>query len=111
MSTAIASAVDEHDLGIAGAFQQMVNQVGVAIGIQVMLAVQTSRDAAVGGVAAYSEAYLVAAAVAAVGVLLATRVRSTMRGAAAGRDEGAAHGDALEAGGSAAADLVPIATR
>jgi EmrB/QacA subfamily drug resistance transporter len=111
MSTAIASAVDEHDLGIAGAFQQMVNQVGVAIGIQVMLAVQTSRDASVGGVAAYSEAYLVAAGVAAIGILLATRVRSTLHGVAVGRDEGAAHGDAPEAEGSAAADLVPLATR
>jgi MFS family permease len=111
MSTAIASSVDEHDLGIAGAFQQMVNQVGVAIGIQVMLAVQTSREASVGGVGAYSEAYLVAAAVALVGVALATRVRSTMSGARDERDEGAAHGDALEADGSASADLVPIATR
>ena len=68
MSTAIASSVDEHDLGIAGAFQQMVNQVGVAIGIQVMLAVQTARETSVGGVAAYSEAYMVAAFVAAIGV-------------------------------------------
>ena len=113
MSTAIANAVDEHDLGIAGAFQQMVNQVGVAIGIQVMLAVQTARDSAVGGVAAYSEAYLVAAGMAAVGVVFASRVRSTLTGAgdAAGRDEGAAHGDAPEREGSAPADLVPIPTR
>ena len=41
------------DLGVAGAFQQMVNQVGVAIGIQVMLAVQTAREASEGAVPAF----------------------------------------------------------
>lgn len=122
MSTAIAGAVDEHDLGIAGAFQQMVNQVGVAIGIQVMLAVQTARASSVGGVAAYSASFLVAAGVAALGVVLAAGVRSTLHragepdgsagaGDRAGRDEGAARGGAPGPDGPADADLLPIATR
>jgi MFS family permease len=71
MATSIANAVDDADLGIAGATQQMVSQVGVAVGIQVMLAVQTGREAAVGAVSAYGDAYLVGAALAFVGVLLA----------------------------------------
>ena len=65
MATAIANAVDEDDLGVAGATQQMVNQVGVVIGIQVMQAVQAARAPTVGAVAAYGEAYLVGAAMAA----------------------------------------------
>lgn len=71
MAVSIANAVDDADLGIAGATQQMVNQVGVAVGIQVMLAVQTGRESAVGAVNAYGDAYLVGGAMAVVGVLLA----------------------------------------
>jgi MFS family permease len=100
MAASIANAVDDNDLGIAGATQQMVNQVGVAIGIQVMLAVQTARESVVGAVDAYGDAYLVAAAVAAVGVATATFVRSSRRA------EGAPGGDALVVDDAAAAGLV-----
>jgi hypothetical protein len=64
-----------------------------------MLAVQTARAANVGGVAAYGDAFLVGAGVAAAGVVLATFVRSR-------RDEGAAGGDALDADQPAEAGLV-----
>lgn len=79
LASAIADAVDEKDLGIAGAAQQMVNQVGVAIGVQVMLAVQTARATSVGEVPAYGEAYLVGGAVALVGLCLTLFVRSSPR--------------------------------
>ena len=104
MSASIANAVDDRDLGIAGAAQQMVNQLGVAIGIQVMLAVQTARETSIGAVDAYGEAYLVGGAVAALGVVLASFVRSSRRA------EGAAGGDALDARPPAEAGLV-AATR
>jgi EmrB/QacA subfamily drug resistance transporter len=74
MATAIANAVHEDDLGVAGATQQMVNQVGVVIGIQVMQAVQAARATTVGAVPAYGEAYLVGGAMAALGVLFAVFV-------------------------------------
>jgi EmrB/QacA subfamily drug resistance transporter len=90
LAAAIANAVDEHDLGIAGATQQMVNQIGVVIGIQIMQTVQASRAGAVGEVAAYGDAYLVGGAMALIGVVLAVFVRSTAR-----RAEGAPQG-ALE---------------
>lgn len=77
MATAIANAVDEDDLGIAGATQQMVNQVGVVIGIQVMQAVQAARAGVAGAVPAYGEAYLVGGGMAVLGILLAWFVRST----------------------------------
>lgn len=79
MAAAIANSVHEDDLGIAGATQQMVNQVGVVIGIQVMQTIVAARGDAIGDVAAYGEAYLVGGVLAAAGVVLAVFVRSTAR--------------------------------
>ena len=104
MAASVANAVDDHDLGIAGATQQMVNQIGVAIGIQLMLAVQTAREEVVGAVDAYGEAYLLAAVMASIGVVFATFVRSSRR------DEGAPQGDALVPDEPAEAGLA-VATR
>lgn len=77
LAAAIANTVDEADLGIAGATQQMASQVGVAVGTQVMLAVETARTGSIGEVAAYGEAYLAGGAMAAIGVVLAFFVRRT----------------------------------
>jgi EmrB/QacA subfamily drug resistance transporter len=79
LAATIANAVEDRDLGIAGAAQQMVNQVGVAIGVQAMLAVQTARAGSVGDVGAYGDAYLFGGAVAAVGLVLSWFVRSSPR--------------------------------
>jgi MFS family permease len=87
LSASIANAVDERDLGVAGAFQQMVTQLGVVIGIQVMQTVSVVREAAVGDVRAYSEAYLVGGFVAALGLICSTFVRSSRR--AEGAPQGA----------------------
>jgi EmrB/QacA subfamily drug resistance transporter len=87
LAASIANAVDERDLGVAGAFQQMMTQLGVVIGIQVMQTVSVVREPSVGAVAAYGEAYLVGAAVAAVGLVCALFVRSSPR-----RAEGARSG-------------------
>jgi EmrB/QacA subfamily drug resistance transporter len=87
LAASVANAVDERDLGVAGAFQQMMTQLGVVIGIQVMQTVSVVRQPAVGDVAAYSEAYLVGGAVAALGVVCAFFVRSSQR-----RAEGAPQG-------------------
>jgi MFS family permease len=101
MAASIANAVDERDLGIAGAAQQMMTQVAVVAGIQILQTVQAARVDDVGSVAAYSGAYLVGAAVAAIGVITALFVRSTKDLVAAdglrrpGVDEGAAPEPAL----------------
>ena len=87
LAASIANSVDEHDLGVAGAFQQMMTQLGVVIGIQVMQTVSVVRQPSVGDVAAYGEAYLVGAAVAALGLACAMFVRSSPR-----RAEGAPQG-------------------
>jgi hypothetical protein len=83
----MANAVEERDLGVAGAFQQMMTQLGVVLGIQLMLTVSVVRADAVGEVEAYGEAYLLAAVVAALGVACALFVQSTRR--AEGAPQGA----------------------
>ena len=44
LAASIANAVDERDLGVAGASQQMMTQLGVVLGIQVMQTVQVVRE-------------------------------------------------------------------
>jgi EmrB/QacA subfamily drug resistance transporter len=87
LAASIANAVHERDLGVAGAFQQMMTQLGVVVGIQVMQTVSVVREAAVGEVGAYGEAYLVGGLVAALGLATALFVQSTPR-----RAEGAPQG-------------------
>ncbi|MEO7430221.1 MAG: MFS transporter, partial [Acidimicrobiales bacterium] len=69
LSASIANAVDESDLGVAGAFQQMMTQLGVVVGIQVMQTVSVVRVASSGQVGAYGEAYLVGGFVALLGLV------------------------------------------
>jgi MFS family permease len=78
MAAAIANSVDERDLGIAGATQQMVNQIGVVLGIQIVQTVQVARAEVDGAVASYHQAYLVGAIAAAFGVVAALFVRRTV---------------------------------
>ena len=79
LAASMVNSVEDHDIGVAGAFQQMMTQLGVVIGIQVMLTVSVVRTASVGEVAAYGEAFLVGGAMAAVGVVTACFVRSSNR--------------------------------
>ena len=73
--TVVANAVDERDLGVANAAQQMVAQIGVVTGIQVLSTIQDGSTAAV----PFEWAYGVGAAVAVVAVAAAFRVRSSPR--------------------------------
>ncbi len=79
MASSIANAVDDRDLGVIGAAQQMVSQLGAVAGIQILQTVQTSREATVGEVDAFSNAFLTAAGVALVGTMCALAVKSTPR--------------------------------
>jgi EmrB/QacA subfamily drug resistance transporter len=79
LAASIANSVDERDLGVAGAFQQMMTQLGVVIGIQVMQTVSVVRERTVGEVAAYGEAYLVGGGVALAGFVTAWFVQSARR--------------------------------
>jgi MFS family permease len=83
MASTVAHAVDESDLGVAGAAQQMISQVGVTFGIQLMQTVQQVREPVVGLEASYSWGYLVGAVLAVLCVVAAAGVR---RGASAPAD-------------------------
>lgn len=81
MSSTVAHSVDEADLGVAGAAQQMVVQVGVTFGIQLLQTVQQAREGAVGLEGSYAQAYLAAAVLAGLCVVVAAGVhRSTAPG-------------------------------
>ncbi|MEI7592351.1 MAG: MFS transporter [Actinomycetes bacterium] len=79
LAAAIANSVEEKDLGVVSAAQQMVAQIGVVAGIQILLTVQVSQEPNVGAAASYHIAYLVGAGVALVGALLALFVHNTRK--------------------------------
>jgi EmrB/QacA subfamily drug resistance transporter len=83
MAATIANAVDQADLGIAGAVQQMLTQVGVVAGIQLMQTLQVALADGRGLVESYQAAYYLGAAVCCLGVVTAAFVRPTERGGAA----------------------------
>ena len=104
MAATVANAVDEDDLGVAGATQQLVTQVGVVAGIQLMQTVQVSLRPTAGLVGSFHVAYLVGGAVAAIGIAAATFVRRSPRSeeadADADADIGRADADELGVGES-----------
>jgi hypothetical protein len=75
--------VEDTHLGIAGAVQQLITQLGIVAGIQIAQTVQAARERAAGRVASYHEAYLLAGLVAALGLVAAVFVRRTPRAARA----------------------------
>lgn len=74
---AIANTVDDEDLGVVGATQQMMTQFGVVLGIQIMQTTQAARASAVGEVDAFRDAYLVGAGAALIGLAFAFFVKSS----------------------------------
>ena len=79
VAASVGNAVADDDLGIASAASQIMTQVGIVAGIQLMVTVQASRAGAAGLVGSFSDAYLVGAGVGLLGVLCALFVRSAER--------------------------------
>jgi MFS family permease len=75
MAATVANAVDDDDLGVAGATQQLVTQVGVVAGIQLMQTVQVAGEPSLGLVESFHVSYLLGGGVAALGIVAATFVR------------------------------------
>ena len=65
LASSVTNAVDETDFGIAGAAQQMMMQIGIVFGIQIMQTVQQVRLGPAGVAGSYHEAYLAGALLAA----------------------------------------------
>ena len=75
LAATVANSVEDSQLGVAGATQLLVAQIGTTIGMNLLEAVQAGSRAAVGVGGSYRLAYAVGAVVSAVGVLLAVRLR------------------------------------
>lgn len=80
MTSLVANAVDDRDLGVAGAMQQLMTQMGAVFGSVVMTSVQQSVDGGRPTAASFSAAFRVAAAVALGAAVMASRVAPTRRG-------------------------------
>ena len=79
IASSIANAVDDDRLGVASAAQQLMGQVGVVAGIQVMKTVQAAREPVNGLVPSFGDAYIVGGAVALLAVACAAVLRSATR--------------------------------
>ena len=77
LTSLTANAVDQADLGVAGAMQQLMSQLGAVVGTVVLTTI--SIDGAEGNLGPYQHAFVVAAFVAALGGAAAWFVRSTPR--------------------------------
>jgi EmrB/QacA subfamily drug resistance transporter len=79
VAASVGNAVDPADLGIASAAQQLLAQVGLVAGIQIMQTVQAAREPVVGTVAAFHDAYLLGGAVCLLALVCAFFVQSARR--------------------------------
>ena len=85
MVSLVANAVDEKDLGVAGALQQLMSQMGAVFGSVIMVTIQQGIADGEPTASSFAAAFRVATVVALVAMLVSTRVRSTPRGNSATR--------------------------
>jgi MFS family permease len=78
MTSLLANAVDDSQLGAASAMQQLVSQMGALLGATVMITVQEATVKQ-GILPSYANSLVVGASVCVVAGLLASEVRSTVR--------------------------------
>ena len=72
----VANSVDDETIGVAGAMQQLLSQMGAVLGSTVMISIH-EMTASSGVTQSYSYALLSGAVTAVIATLLATRVRAT----------------------------------
>ncbi len=80
-STAASASneVSPDELGVMSAAQQLITQIGIVAGIQVMVTVQASGHGGVGSLASFHRAFAVGAVVAALGLVCGALMRDTPR--------------------------------
>ena len=79
MVSLVANGVDDRDLGVAGALQQLMSQMGAVFGSVIMVTVQQATETGDPTPSSYANAFRVAAGVSIAATLVAARVRSTPR--------------------------------
>ena len=77
LTSTMANSVAEHDLGVAGAMQQLMTQLGAVLGAAVLMTISASADPA--DLKPFHVAFVVAALVALVGAAASLPVRRTPR--------------------------------
>ncbi|MFZ4519267.1 MAG: MFS transporter [Microthrixaceae bacterium] len=85
IAASVANSVDNADLGIAGATQQLVAQVGTTVGMNLLEAVEVASKGGSGLGTSFSIAYGVGAVVSGCGVVLALFLRDPADAARRGR--------------------------
>ncbi len=75
-----SNEVAEDELGVMSAAQQLITQIGIVAGIQVMVTVQASAHGGVGSLASFHRAYAVGAIAAVLAGVCGFFVRNTPRG-------------------------------
>lgn len=80
VAASVANSVEDQDLGIAGATQQLFAQVGTAVGMNLLESVQVATRPSVGLGGSYRIAYGVGTVVSVAGLLLATRMQERSPG-------------------------------
>jgi MFS family permease len=78
-----SNEVAEDELGVMSAAQQLITQIGIVAGIQVMVTVQASSHGGVGSLDSFHRAYAVGAVAAVLAGICGFFVRNTPRGSAA----------------------------
>jgi EmrB/QacA subfamily drug resistance transporter len=89
MTSSLVNAIDPAEVGVWGAAQQMLNQIGSVTGIQVLRTVEQVTEPSAGKAVAYGHAFQTGMVAALAGVALAAFVRNSRRGRSR-RDGGAA---------------------
>jgi MFS family permease len=79
LTALVANAVDDESIGVAGAMQQLLSQMGAVLGSTVMISVHEMTAASTTVVRSYGLALLTGAATAIVAAVLALRLTSTDR--------------------------------
>lgn len=75
LSASVANSVEDVDLGVAGATQQLMAQIGTTVGINLLETVQVAALGAAGVAGSYRVAYGVGAGVSVIGLVVAMRMR------------------------------------
>ena len=82
VASSVGNAVDDDVLGVASAAQQVMTQMGVVAGIQVLATIQAARQGSAGLVGSFHDAYLVGGGVALISVICSLFIRDFARASA-----------------------------
>jgi MFS family permease len=92
-ASSASNEVAPDELGVMSAAQQLITQIGIVAGIQVMVSVQASGNGGVGSLSSFHRAYAVGAVVAVLAAVCGFFMRNTPRPARQSSDP---HGSAYE---------------